>query len=82
MYLIHGKTEVESFWLRLNVSMAGDQWISTDNEFKMTGATERKKRGPKLVLDGLETRKYWSKVSAGWSMDKKVLVRGAKGKTG
>jgi len=42
--------------------MVGDVRIARGIEFQMTGRTKRKK----------------TEVSAGWSGDKKVLVRGAK----
>jgi len=40
--------------------MVGDVRNARDIEFQMTGAAERKEREPKLVLDGVETRKCWS----------------------
>jgi len=46
--------------LRLQVSMVGEKHISRGIEFQMTGAAERKEREPKLVLDGVGTRKCWS----------------------
>jgi len=49
------------FRLHLKVSMVGDKRISMGVEFQMTGAAERKEREPKLLLDGLETRKCWTK---------------------
>jgi len=40
--------------------MVGDVWIARSIEFQMTGATERKEREPKLVVDGVGTSKCWS----------------------
>jgi len=40
--------------------MVGDERISKVFEFKITGAAERKERKPKLMLDGVGTRKCWS----------------------
>jgi len=39
--------------------MAGDVRIARGIEFQMTGTAERKEREPKLVLDGMGTRKCW-----------------------
>jgi len=36
--------------------MAADVRIARGSEFQMPGATERKEREPKLVLDGVGTR--------------------------
>jgi len=33
--------------------MVGDEWISRDIGFQMTGAAERKEREPKFVLEGV-----------------------------
>jgi len=58
------KAEVMCFRLRLKVSMVGDVRIARNIEFQMTGAAERKEREPKklpkLVVDGVGTRKCWS----------------------
>jgi len=49
-----GEAEIVCFRLRLKVSMAGDERISSGGvEFNMTGATERKDRDLKLVLNGV-----------------------------
>jgi len=48
---------VSVFRQRLKVSMVGDVRIARSIEFQMTGATEQKEREPKLVLDGVGTRK-------------------------
>jgi len=55
-----GKQKYCYFRLRLKVPMVGDEPISII-EFQMTGAAERKEREPKLVLDGVRTKKCWSK---------------------
>ena len=41
----------------INGSMVGDVRIARGIEFQMTGAAERKEREPKLVVDGVRTRK-------------------------
>jgi len=38
----------------------GDVRIARGIEFQMKGAAERKEREPKLVLDGVGSRKCWS----------------------
>jgi len=38
----------------------GEERISISIEFQITEAAERKEREPKLVLDGVRTRKCWS----------------------
>jgi len=40
--------------------MVGEERNSTGIEIQMKGAAERKEREPKLLLDGVETRKCWS----------------------
>jgi hypothetical protein len=45
--------------LRLKVSMVGDVRISRGIEFQMTGMAEQKERKPKLVVDGVGTKKCW-----------------------
>jgi len=54
------EAEVYVFTLRFKVSMVGDVRIARGIEFQMTGAAEPKEREPKLVLDGVGTRKCWS----------------------
>jgi len=40
--------------------MVGNVRIARGIEFQMIGAAERKEQEPKLVLDGVGTRKCWS----------------------
>jgi hypothetical protein len=43
--------------------------IARGIEFQMTGAAERKEQEPKLVVDGVGTRKCWSeerREGTGW----------------
>jgi len=44
------------FGVSLKVSIVGEEHISSDIEFPLTGAAERKDREPKLVLYGVRRR--------------------------
>jgi len=65
------EAKVMCFRLRLKVSMEGDvriaRGIARGIEFQMTGAAERYDREPKLVLDGVATRKCWSEERREWT---------------